>query len=127
MTFHNSRFPRLSLLIASVFLATTTITCAFSLSMMASSSSRRVVVVGGGIQGTSVAYHLAERGAKVTLLEAKAPGKCGKHSYQIHSACFMFLIDRFLHFPAQPSLCRVRKRRWIYGEELGKRTDYAVA
>ena len=51
-----------------------------ALSMMASSTSssaaaaaKRVVVVGAGIQGTSVAYHLAQRGVKVTLLEAKAP------------------------------------------------------
>lgn len=45
----------------------------FSLSMMAA-TSKRVVVVGGGIQGTSVAYHLAERGCTdVTILEAKAP------------------------------------------------------
>ena len=37
---------------------------------------RRVVVVGGGIQGTSVAYHLAEESdgnCHVTLLEAVAP------------------------------------------------------
>lgn len=30
-------------------------------------------MIGGGIQGTSVAYHLAERGSKVTILEAVAP------------------------------------------------------
>lgn len=53
-------------------LAVLPVTNSFSLSMMAA-SAKNVVVVGGGIQGTSVAYHLAERGAKVTLLEAKAP------------------------------------------------------
>ena len=52
------------------------------LSMMAAGSPKSVVVVGGGIQGTSVAYHLAKRGTKVTLLEAKttasaASGKGG--------------------------------------------------
>jgi len=46
---------------------------ALSIMMAASSSAKKVVVVGGGIQGTSVAYHLAQRGAQVTLLEAKAP------------------------------------------------------
>jgi glycine/D-amino acid oxidase-like deaminating enzyme len=39
------------------------------------SSPRRIVVIGGGIQGISVAYHLAERKdvEHVTILEAKAP------------------------------------------------------
>jgi len=37
-------------------------------------SLSHVVVVGGGIQGTSVAYHLAKNSnAKIVLLEAKAP------------------------------------------------------
>lgn len=36
-------------------------------------SKKRIVVVGGGIQGTSVAYHLAERGVHVTLLESQQP------------------------------------------------------
>jgi glycine/D-amino acid oxidase-like deaminating enzyme len=44
-------------------------------SLSSKSSLRHVVVVGGGIQGTSVAYHLAERTEveHVTILEAKAP------------------------------------------------------
>lgn len=57
-----------------------------SLSMMSSSSStssaaKHIVVVGGGIQGTSVAYHLAQKAKtkkmssplKITILEAKEP------------------------------------------------------
>jgi glycine/D-amino acid oxidase-like deaminating enzyme len=35
---------------------------------------RRVVVVGAGIAGASIAYHLAKRGAKVTIIEAMRPG-----------------------------------------------------
>jgi glycine/D-amino acid oxidase-like deaminating enzyme len=37
---------------------------------------RRVVVAGGGIIGASIAYHLAQRGAQVTLLEKLRPA-CG--------------------------------------------------
>ena len=34
----------------------------------------RVVIVGAGIIGASIAYHLAERGANVTVLERQQPG-----------------------------------------------------
>ncbi len=38
------------------------------------SAPPRVVVVGAGIMGASIAYHLARRGARVTVLERHAPG-----------------------------------------------------
>src|SRR5215475_10569851 len=40
---------------------------------LAESPPRRVVVAGGGIVGASIAYHLARRGAAVTLCEKDRP------------------------------------------------------
>ena len=37
-------------------------------------SSMDIIVVGAGSVGANVAYRLAERGARVTVLEAGAPG-----------------------------------------------------
>jgi glycine/D-amino acid oxidase-like deaminating enzyme len=38
--------------------------------------SNRIVVVGAGIIGSSIAYHLVKRGAKVVIVEALRPGAC---------------------------------------------------
>jgi len=40
----------------------------------AGASPRRIAVAGGGIIGASIAYHLAQRGAEVTLFEKHRPG-----------------------------------------------------
>lgn len=49
-----------------------------SLTMSAVGAPKNIVVVGGGIQGTSVAYHIATSsslpaGSKITVIEAKEP------------------------------------------------------
>lgn len=41
--------------------------------LSAGTSPERLVIIGGGILGASLAYHLARRGARVTLLEKDAP------------------------------------------------------
>lgn len=41
-----------------------------------------VIVIGGGFHGTSSAYHLASRGAKVTLLEAEY---CARHASGVNA------------------------------------------
>ena len=37
-------------------------------------TSDRIVIVGAGIIGASIGYHLAKRGAQVTILEQIRPG-----------------------------------------------------
>ena len=39
--------------------------------MSSNNTHSDVVIIGGGVMGMSAAYHLARRGAKVTLLEAE--------------------------------------------------------
>ncbi|RKF48564.1 FAD-binding oxidoreductase [Paraburkholderia fungorum] len=40
---------------------------------MAARTDDKVIVIGSGVMGASIAYHLAKRGADVTLLEKEAP------------------------------------------------------
>lgn len=47
---------------------------AIGLPTHAAATRDRVVIVGAGIMGASIGYHLAKRGAHVTILEKKRPG-----------------------------------------------------
>jgi glycine/D-amino acid oxidase-like deaminating enzyme len=38
------------------------------------STANHVVIVGAGIMGASIGYHMAKRGARVTILEKERPG-----------------------------------------------------
>src|SRR5580700_71019 len=40
----------------------------------AAAANDRVVIAGAGIMGASIGYHLAQRGAQVTILEKRRPG-----------------------------------------------------
>src|SRR5260370_11094828 len=44
------------------------------LPIRAAATKDRVVIVGAGIMGASIGYHLAKRGARVTILEKRRPG-----------------------------------------------------
>ena len=39
------------------------------------SAGRKIVVVGGGIVGATIAFHVADRGAQVTVVDAGSPGE----------------------------------------------------
>src|ERR1700694_781568 len=45
-----------------------------SIPVRAAAAKDRVVIAGAGIMGASIGYHLAKRGARVTILEKQRPG-----------------------------------------------------
>ncbi|SDK63408.1 sarcosine oxidase subunit beta [Nonomuraea maritima] len=78
-------------------------------------SGKRVVVIGGGVIGLSVAYHLAEAGVEVTLLERGSLGSGASRatadvvrSYfannAISSALGVRSLDAYRAFPARPGV-----------------------
>ncbi|MFI7611461.1 NAD(P)/FAD-dependent oxidoreductase [Nonomuraea terrae] len=78
-------------------------------------SGRRVVVIGGGVIGLSIAYHLAEAGVDVTLLERGTLGSGASRatadvvrSYfagnPVSSALAVRSLDAYRAFPARPGM-----------------------
>ncbi|CAI8912718.1 hypothetical protein EMIT093MI4_50164 [Pseudomonas sp. IT-93MI4] len=47
---------------------------------MRNALGKRVVVISAGIVGTSLAYHLADKGANIILVEAEGNQRCGSCS-----------------------------------------------
>jgi glycine/D-amino acid oxidase-like deaminating enzyme len=47
---------------------------------MGNALDKRVVVISAGIVGASLAYHLADKGANITLVEAEGIQRCGSCS-----------------------------------------------
>ncbi len=102
-------------------------------------SQPEVVVVGAGIAGASTAFHLAERGASVTLLERSTPasGPSGRSGALSHAFYFMPELSQlardgtsFLRtMPeriGQPSDFREVGLLWGFGAELAADVERAV-
>jgi len=80
-----------------------------------------VVVIGGGVIGCSVAYHLAKRGAKVTLIE-KREGLCLGASGSNQGG-----VPVALSLPESPLLGLIRESARLYkslSQEIGYDVDY---
>jgi glycine/D-amino acid oxidase-like deaminating enzyme len=80
-----------------------------------------VVVIGGGIIGCSVAYHLAKRGAKVTVIE-KREGLCLGASGSNQGGVAIALSP-----PESPLLGLIRESARLYkslSQEIGYDVDY---
>ena len=92
----------------------------------------RVAVVGGGCTGTSVAYHLAARGARVTMYErdAVASGPTGRstaivrqyYSHPLLVRMAMHGLDVYPHFDDVGSSAFVRTRVLWVTDEAGRET-----
>lgn len=81
--------------------------------------SSQIVVIGGGVMGASTAYHLAKRGAEVTLLEKAfsfgeaSTGKCaGGIRHQFSTEVNIRLSQKSFEMMAQ------------FSEELGQEIDF---
>jgi len=70
-----------------------------------------VIVIGGGFHGTSSAFHLSRRGAKVTLLEAEY---CARHASGVNAGG----VRTLGRHPAEVPLARASLRLWHGLREL---------
>ena len=80
-----------------------------------------VVVIGGGVIGCSVAYHLAKKGAKVTVIEKKE-GLCLGASGSNQGG-----VPVALSLPGSPLLDLIRESARVYkslSQEIGYDVDY---
>jgi glycine/D-amino acid oxidase-like deaminating enzyme len=86
---------------------------------LASSTDRKViVVVGGGIVGASIAYHLARRGANVTLLEKTQPAAGASGSSFAWINANFTKVPRDYHVLSRLGVLGWHKLHQQLGEEL---------
>ena len=79
------------------------------------SSGSDVIVIGGGFHGTSSAFHLAKRGAKVTLLEAEY---CARHASGVNAGGVRTLGRHYAEVPlARASLALWHNLPELVGED----------
>lgn len=82
---------------------------------MKSATGSDVIVIGGGFHGTSSAFHLARRGAKVTLLEAEY---CARHASGVNAGGVRTLGRHFAEVPlARASLALWHNLPELVGED----------
>lgn len=79
------------------------------------SNGSDVIVIGGGFHGTSSAFNLAKRGAKVTLLEAEY---CARHASGVNAGGVRTLGRHYAEVPlARASLALWHKLPELIGED----------
>lgn len=82
---------------------------------MTSPTGSDVIVIGGGFHGTSSAFHLARRGAKVTLLEADY---CARHASGVNAGGVRTLGRHYAEVPlARASLALWHNLPELVGED----------
>ena len=76
-----------------------------------------VIVIGGGFHGTSSAFHLSRRGAKVTLLESEY---CARHASGVNAGGVRSLGRHYAEVPlARASLGLWHSLPELIGKDLG--------
>lgn len=84
-----------------------------------------VIVIGGGFHGTSSAFHLARRGAKVTLLESEY---CARHASGVNAGGVRTLGRHYAEVPlARASLGLWHSLPDLIGHDLAKDASFVAS
>lgn len=84
-----------------------------------------VIVIGGGFHGTSSAFHLARRGAKVTLLESEY---CARHASGVNAGGVRTLGRHYAEVPlARASLGLWHSLPELIGDDLAEAASFVAS